>query len=75
MYGLNGRDLVDGMAGNDTIYGFKGANKVRGHAGNDWITGGKGVDRVDWWDQCSSGSVLHSGSEPVLRCESIPFYS
>ncbi|WP_299348176.1 Hint domain-containing protein [uncultured Shimia sp.] len=43
----NGRDLIDGGAGNDTIFGQDDDDTIFGGTGNDWIDAGIDDDSVD----------------------------
>lgn len=47
IFGLNGNDLLQGLAGNDLLDGGAGNDRLEGGAGNDTLLGGAGNDTLD----------------------------
>jgi hemolysin type calcium-binding protein len=45
--GDNGKDVLDGGAGNDTLDGGNGSDVLDGNAGDDWLLGGNGPDTLN----------------------------
>src|SRR5918995_5107294 len=44
VYGLNGRDHINGFIGDDSLYGGNGQDRILGDYDEDYIVGGKGRD-------------------------------
>ena len=45
--GTNGRDILNGGLGNDSIYGGGGRDNISAYAGDDFIDGGRGRDFIN----------------------------
>ena len=44
MYGEQGRDTINGNAGDDEIYGGEDKDTINGGPGDDWLDGGPDAD-------------------------------
>ena len=55
-------DILNGGIGNDTLLGGEGDDLLHGGAGGDILNGGNGVDRVSYFDQTASLTVVLGGT-------------
>ncbi|MGO4837404.1 calcium-binding protein, partial [Rhizobiaceae sp. 2RAB30] len=46
----DGIDIINGLAGNDTLFGLGGDDVIQGGLGDDIIQGGLGADNMDGGD-------------------------
>ena len=47
IFGLNGNDTLNGLAGDDRLYGGAGIDTLNGGDGNDYLEGGAGADTLN----------------------------
>ena len=70
LFGDNGKDYMEGGAGDDDLNGGNGADIIRAGAGSDNIDGGNGKDRCDYSDAPPAGTL--GDHDDLAELEDVP---
>ncbi len=74
LYGYEGNDGLDGMAGNDRLAGGNGNDSMRGRTGNDRLEGGAGTDAANY-DTAAGGVHVNLTSNAASGADGVDVLS